>query len=233
MFRKRTLITFIVILFCTMAGFTAYTGCSHEESATVTIYLGENDTVSKRDSSFMGIVDSFLRLFTSEAEAGGWTLAYNSIKLFVQQDDITLFEINIPPTSNSYTLEVPAGKDITFTVVAYINGVKNCGRSLTTDVESGSEIEIQIKMLPIPLVTSASGSSMEINVGWENVSTATGYYLYRSLSPDGPYSLIATRSVNSYADTATVYGTEYYYRVQMYNSNGVGILSDYKSGHKN
>ena len=61
-----------------------------------------------------------------------------------------------------------------------------------------------------------------------------GYQIYRSTSPSGTYSLLATTTSTSYSDTTAKPGITYYYKVRAYLLNGAnqkmcGSFSDVKS----
>jgi fibronectin type 3 domain-containing protein len=70
-------------------------------------------------------------------------------------------------------------------------------------------------------------SSTSIGVSWSPVSGATRYYVYRSTSGDGEYSLIdptASASV-SYTDTGLSPNATYYYKVEAWNDIGTSPQS--------
>lgn len=65
----------------------------------------------------------------------------------------------------------------------------------------------------------------------KNVSGATGYRIFRSTSLNGTYTRIkgiANGTTDSYADTTTIAGKTYYYKVRAYRKvNESDILSDF------
>ena len=67
----------------------------------------------------------------------------------------------------------------------------------------------------------------DIRITWNSVSSATGYYVYRSSSASGTYSKIATTSYEGYVDNTCKIGNTYYYKVKSYNSAGTSGYSDY------
>lgn len=71
----------------------------------------------------------------------------------------------------------------------------------------------------------------KITVSWNNVSGATGYRIFRSTSLNGTYTRIkgiANGTTDSYADTTTIAGKTYYYKVRAYRKvNESDILSDF------
>lgn len=69
-------------------------------------------------------------------------------------------------------------------------------------------------------------------VSWNSVENTDGYQLYRSLSADGSYSLVAEvdPSCTKYIDTLVDAGLPYYYKIAAFNSHGSSGLSQYISG---
>lgn len=82
---------------------------------------------------------------------------------------------------------------------------------------------------------TALGRVIDIVTGWNVLTGATGYKLYRSLTSVGGYSLIATLSgggTNSYTDSTSITaGVEYYYQVKGFNAFGDGIFSNVAHAH--
>jgi hypothetical protein len=67
--------------------------------------------------------------------------------------------------------------------------------------------------LAAPSGLTATAGNASVALGWNAVSEATGYRVYRGGNSGGPYSLIGSPSGSSYTDTAVVNGTPYYYVV--------------------
>ncbi len=67
----------------------------------------------------------------------------------------------------------------------------------------------------------------DVRVTWNSVSSASGYYVYRSSSASGTYSKIGTTSYERYVDNTCKIGKTYYYKVKAYNSAGASEYSDY------
>ncbi len=83
----------------------------------------------------------------------------------------------------------------------------------------------------VPYNVNAQAVSMsEIAVSWDAVQGAPSYLLYRSLSPQGTYTLVTATTSTMFRDTGLQEDTTYYYRVQVGNyQNTYGPLSDYVS----
>ena len=74
-----------------------------------------------------------------------------------------------------------------------------------------------------PALSATALSNSVIKVSWAQISTATGYIIYRATSESGTYSTIATFTVNttvSLQDTDLSAGTTYYYKGVAVNSSG-------------
>ncbi len=73
-------------------------------------------------------------------------------------------------------------------------------------------------------------STSRIDLSWNSVSSATGYYVYRCTGTScSPTSHVATRSSTSWANTGLSEGTTYRYRVRAYNAGGTSGYSTISS----
>jgi len=75
-------------------------------------------------------------------------------------------------------------------------------------------------------VTAIASSSNSITISWSAVKGATGYRIYRSITPSGTDELIGTSTTTTYASTGLTSGTTYYYNVAAYNNGGEGSKSN-------
>jgi len=78
-------------------------------------------------------------------------------------------------------------------------------------------------------VSATTASSSSITVSWYSVTDASEYYIFRSSSLSGTYSLVGSSTSTSYTDTGLSASTTYYYKVAAYNSAGTGSQSSYAS----
>lgn len=82
-----------------------------------------------------------------------------------------------------------------------------------------------LKLLKVKQITRDS-----VNLEWNEVEGADGYYLYRRQGSDGTYSLIKTVTGTSTGNYNLVSGMTYYYKVQAYTLDGTtrvkGVESD-------
>ena len=82
-----------------------------------------------------------------------------------------------------------------------------------------------------PANLALTASSNTLNLGWTDVSTETGYYVYKS-TDNVNYTQHATLAANTinFSDAAVSSGTTYYYYVSAYNASGESGGSNIVSG---
>ncbi|RNC63065.1 MAG: N-acetylmuramoyl-L-alanine amidase LytC [Candidatus Dichloromethanomonas elyunquensis] len=74
-------------------------------------------------------------------------------------------------------------------------------------------------------LTATAISTSQIDLSWNYVSDATNYYIYRSSMYNGSYALTGTSASPGYVDNGLASNTTYYYKIQAYNSSGLGSFS--------
>ncbi|MDE2312380.1 MAG: carboxypeptidase regulatory-like domain-containing protein [Patescibacteria group bacterium] len=74
-------------------------------------------------------------------------------------------------------------------------------------------------------LTSSGISTNAATVSWNTTANTTYYGVYRSATSGSGYSLLATTTTASYADSGLSAGTTYYYVVTAVNSNGSSVYS--------
>ena len=215
---RRSLCAALCISLC-----IAFTACNQENMSKVTINFGEIPLAKAAEKP--GILDRIADVLLPRACAS-WTPDYGYILLAVTGPDMDAVTALVPPGSYKYTIEIPNGVARLFTLFAYEGGVKKWGGHVLANVE---EDEVDLFMNVFPVVTNLSVTPMFVAVGfdleWDSVPTAAGYNIYRSANLDGPFQLIAYRTVASYADT--INGT-YHYRVSVVYPRGEGEPCDAK-----
>ena len=74
----------------------------------------------------------------------------------------------------------------------------------------------------VDLTTERTAHSVELSWTASTSSNAAGYNVYRSTSPDGPFTRINSAPVleTQYTDTTVVSGMTYYYAATSVNLNG-------------
>jgi len=86
---------------------------------------------------------------------------------------------------------------------------------------------------PTGVSASDATNTNRIIVTWNNVTNSQKYYVYRSKSPDGPYSEIGNTTSTSYTDTTALKSVMYYYKIRAYSSVvGYSKYSSYDSGYR-
>ena len=100
------------------------------------------------------------------------------------------------------------------------------------DTSSLSSYDYVATPLPKPTNVSAVGKSKAIEVSWNPVTGATGYYVYRAAVATDPYMKVGTitsGSVTVWENTGLSANKTYYYKVSAYNDSGEGSKSNYTS----
>ena len=62
-------------------------------------------------------------------------------------------------------------------------------------------------------ITVVTATASEVNLGWDTVSGATLYHIYRSTEPYSGFAEIGTSGTNSYQDTDVLTGNKYFYYI--------------------
>ncbi|MCR5667061.1 MAG: N-acetylmuramoyl-L-alanine amidase [Eubacterium sp.] len=71
------------------------------------------------------------------------------------------------------------------------------------------------------LTVAKSASGAKVSLTWKSLSTAQGYYVYRSTAKSSGYTKVATvsgKSTVTYKDTTTSGGKTYYYKIRPYKT---------------
>lgn len=81
---------------------------------------------------------------------------------------------------------------------------------------------IEVNNTPVspPANLTATPALTQINLAWTASGGATGYYVKRSTTPEGPYSVIALVTGTNYQDTAIQGGATYHYLISAINAAG-------------
>ena len=72
----------------------------------------------------------------------------------------------------------------------------------------------------IPVGLAATAGNAQVSLAWTASSGATSYHVKRATTSGGPYTLVASPTGSSYADTSVTNGTKYFYVVSALNSAG-------------
>lgn len=71
-----------------------------------------------------------------------------------------------------------------------------------------------------PTNVAVTTASSNIKLTWAKVTGASGYYVYRSTTSNGNFSLISTVSTNSFTNIGSGTNTTYYYKVMSFVKSG-------------
>jgi hypothetical protein len=84
---------------------------------------------------------------------------------------------------------------------------------------------------PISPTLDLSTTETVIDLSWSDLSTETGYYLYKSTDGSN-YTLLAdlSQNTNAYEDTDVAEGISYYYYGKAYNDEGTSAIGNIVSG---
>lgn len=105
------------------------------------------------------------------------------------------------------------------------NAVGSSGNSNVTSATT----QAGIPSAPSGLAATATSSS-QIALSWtDNSAGETGFIVERGTSASGPFSQVATTHAPSYADSALLASTTYYYRVRAFNGAGSSPYSNITS----
>ena len=133
----------------------------------------------------------------------------------------TLATINSSSAVNYGDTSVGGGHTYTYEVEAY-------GGGKTTSASNKASVTTTATAPTVPTGLSAAPAGSWINLAWNGVSSASGYYVLRST--DGTnFSQIAqltSGSTVSDLDASVSAGQVYYYEVEAYNSVGASPLSN-------
>ncbi|MGD0542750.1 MAG: hypothetical protein ABSB33_14645, partial [Tepidisphaeraceae bacterium] len=122
------------------------------------------------------------------------------------------------------------------TVKTYTDGTALSGHAYQYEIEAfdaattapASKAASTVTPLAAPTAVTASLSGLTIKLTWTDAdSSATGYYVLRS-TDNVHFSQITTLNTglaNSYSDSATAYGTTYYYKVEAFDAVATSAAS--------
>ena len=233
--KKRHVLVIGLVILC-MGAALLFNRCSGENITKVTISLKQiNQSYYSEKESWIDRISSLFikRLYAQVA----WDSVVDDLVIMVEGDGMDTIEAYVPPTTTSYTVEVPSGSARIFTVYGINAGQgKNHGGIAVADLPAGSDINLPIYMIPLPtgINIGLSVGAPGIQLTWYDPPNILGYYIYRSTNSGGPYTRIATVNVptqTSYLDPDAnlEINTWYYYCISTYNANGESPKTDEKA----
>lgn len=102
--------------------------------------------------------------------------------------------------------------------------IKSIGISSEFDSDLSEKARIKA-VLPSPQNLFAVQDGLEINLSWSKTENAESYNIYRSVVPDGGYTVIGTTESLSFKDTDLRADTTYYYKVSAQSDETQSNLS--------
>ena len=82
---------------------------------------------------------------------------------------------------------------------------------------SRSSVKAACALATPKIISGTFEDDSKIVMNWSKASGADRYNVYRSQSPDGPYTYLqSVQHVESYVDTTLEYGETYYYKIRAY-----------------
>ena len=141
--------------------------------------------------------------------------------------DSSWSKVGVSSTTNFVDSKVTTGKKYTYTVKAKLNS-----GAIAFD-EKG--VSVNFIATPVPTVANKSNG---VQVKWDKVSGAKGYYVYRKSSKNDKWKRLANVTTNTYVDKSVKSGSTYYYTVKAYNGSNTssyissGVVTKYLSTPK-
>jgi len=130
--------------------------------------------------------------------------------------------VNLEPTENidittEYNINISSLTNGVYDVV--INAFDNSDNKAITKTVN---VDRTTPSIPTNLTTTPAAIGAGIELGWSEVSGATGYNVYMSTTENGIYTKLTNSVVitNSYSSTGLSAATTYYYQVTAVNSEG-------------
>ncbi len=107
------------------------------------------------------------------------------------------------------------------TTYYYVVSAANTGGSSANSAAASATPQAPLPSVPAtPTGLSAVVGNAGVALHWNNSAGATSYSIKRSTSASGPFTVVASLSTTTYADTLVVSGSTYYYVVSAVNAAG-------------
>lgn len=229
---KRHILPKVIILLAIVLS-----ACSHEDTATVTIYTGLSQ-------ARMGIIDRVLSLISlsTPAKALPGPSDVTSMTVTVSAPDMLPLTIPIPVATGSVTFEVPAGNARTFTVVAKVmpqvggNEYRKYGGITVANLSPGENKDLLIEMGNFinldDYYYSLSAVSNNISIMFENMPTGIlGFKIYESSDDTYIDEHLFLTTNNFYYNSNTIIiqnvnlNLNHYYHISVINKYGEGQIA--------
>ncbi len=129
------------------------------------------------------------------------------------------YSLRVSTSNSSFTdTSLTSGNTYYYRIAANVGGLGNMGKPWG----------VKLAFSAPDITQSCSSSAISASLKWTAVYNATGYYVYRCRSSGGDYAKIATVTNPYYLDSGLTAGSNYYYKIEAYNSSIVTSKSSYK-----
>ncbi|MDL2280639.1 fibronectin type III domain-containing protein [Selenomonadales bacterium OttesenSCG-928-I06] len=152
-----------------------------------------------------------------------WSPVNNADLYYVYRSDSengTYSLVGITPTTNYTDTGLNPGTTYYYKVASLNNST---GLGALSNFTNATTFSLGV---PQNVVAQAQSQST-ILVTWDPVEGAVSYFVYRSLSPEGPYEFVAGTTIPEYLDTGLTSSTTYFYKVAVFADGFTGQMSDY------
>lgn len=126
-------------------------------------------------------------------------------------------QIAVVDTTGGTDANVNPGTTYYYQVQARYEGV---GGAISAPIEVAIPVAVPIPAAPTGVTVTAVNCAAGLT--WNPVAGATGYRIFRSANPAGPFTQIGDSVLTNYTDDSLNRGTTYYYQVAAYNRAGTG-----------
>jgi hypothetical protein len=111
-----------------------------------------------------------------------------------------------------------AGQDTAIKTVVY--GLNNDDEVVLPETVLEDVVRVGREKLTDPELKSLNQTIIGVNVKWVQDKNADGYEVFRSTSPNGPFTKVATVKSGNYWDITVKNNKTYYYKVAAYRGSG-------------
>ncbi len=144
-------------------------------------------------------------------------------------DDNSIYNWSATPGTGVASVSVTGGQgtaNVTYTVTltAGYSGTATFTASLTDNVNTPATRAVNINVIATPAGLAATAGTGHVMLTWNTAAGATTYNVKRSTSA-GSETTIASPGTNSFDDTTTIDGTQYFYVVSGAGAGGEGANS--------
>ena len=204
------------------SGLSPYTAYYYKVSASNTADTGSQSAFFMAKTSLDTPTGVTTTGISANSVTVNWNAVYGATNYYIYRSESSSGTYTKVGETNSisFTDSCLAGYEYYYKVEAR-DGVEFGSQSSHATVTTPS-------ILSAPQIMTIAATSLTITIYWDpytDSASATGYYIYRSSSLSGTYTLAGTSTETKFKDTGLSIGTTYYYKVAAYNSFGKSAQS--------